>query len=621
MRGNGKRWGLGLGILVGLVSLVSVASANELWVTPQKANAEKKIGNWTVANLGGETHFGFVVPDNFESFEKATIVLLPEEAGTFTYDLQLSMAKHGDAQDMFTNSLPGLTATTGEQVLTELDVSAIIPALTQVDDAGKTYLTLNMELPVKQDNTQVLGLRFQYTGPAGPQGEQGEQGIQGETGLTGPQGPQGETGVQGVPGPQGPQGPIGLTGAQGVPGPEGPEGPSGAVALAGMVCPPGGALIGFDANGQILCSNFTPTSTIINTIDSVGDVGRHISIAIGIDNLPIIAYFDNTQNMLKALHCGDVQCITGNTISNVDSISLGVGIRKTSIAIGTDGFPIISYFDSNDDALKVSHCGDHTCSSGNLVTVIENLDPAGIESSIAIGQDGLPIISYADWANNDLKVAHCGNTSCSSGNVLTTVDNSFDVGRGSSLAIGQDGLPLISYNDRGNHATKILHCGNSACTAGNQISTADENNGLGETSIAIGVLMPIVTYFNNASSDRNLHVLSCILPTCTGGTLNFIRGVVDSSGDTGSHNSVAIGTDSRGIIAYFDAISEDLKVAHCGSENCSLIDSTVIVDEALQVGEYAAITIGTDGLPIIAYYDKTNGDLKVAHCGNLFCTP
>ncbi len=128
---------------------------------------------------------------------------------------------------MFTNSLPGLTAITAAQVLTELDVSAIIPALTQVEDAGKTYLTLNMELPVKQDNTQVLGLRFQYTGPAGPQEE---------------------------PGPQGDPGPIG---------------PSGNFDLAGKRCGSLESIYGFDEDGNMLCSergNIDPVSAPVQPV-------------------------------------------------------------------------------------------------------------------------------------------------------------------------------------------------------------------------------------------------------------------------------------------------------------------------------------------------------------------
>jgi hypothetical protein len=39
------------------------------------------------------------------------------------------------------------------------------------------------------------------------------------------------------------------------------------------------------------------------------------------------------------------------------------------------------------------------------------------------------------------------------------------------------------------------------------------------------------------------------------------------------------------------------------------------------VGSYNTITIGVDGLGLIAYFDLTNFDLKVAKCSSVFCIP
>ena len=35
-------------------------------------------------------------------------------------------------------------------------------------------------------------------------------------------------------------------------------------------------------------------------------------------------------------------------------------------------------------------------------------------TSVTVGADGLPFISYRDTTNTDLKVAHCSNVSCTS---------------------------------------------------------------------------------------------------------------------------------------------------------------------------------------------------------------
>ena len=49
---------------------------------------------------------------------------------------------------------------------------------------------------------------------------------------------------------------------------------------------------------------------------------------------------------------------------------------------------------------------------------LRNLDSTGnvgYDTSITIGADGFPIISYRDLTNQNLKVAKCGDASCSQG--------------------------------------------------------------------------------------------------------------------------------------------------------------------------------------------------------------
>jgi hypothetical protein len=44
------------------------------------------------------------------------------------------------------------------------------------------------------------------------------------------------------------------------------------------------------------------------------------------------------------------------------------------------------------------------------------VDPGGDKgwgTSVAVGVDGLPIVSYLDMENMNLKVAHCANRECS----------------------------------------------------------------------------------------------------------------------------------------------------------------------------------------------------------------
>ena len=72
--------------------------------------------------------------------------------------------------------------------------------------------------------------------------------------------------------------------------------------------------------------------------DPENSVGLESSIVIGNDNFPVVSYWDETANMLKIAKCNDTAC-SGNdeTVTSVAS-----GGRQTSIAISQDGFPVIT---------------------------------------------------------------------------------------------------------------------------------------------------------------------------------------------------------------------------------------------------------------------------------------
>ena len=194
---------------------------------------------------------------------------------------------------------------------------------------------------------------------------------------------------------------------------------------------------------------------------STADTGRMTSIAIGTDGLPLVSYWDASNGDLRALHCGNLLCNSGNISATLDSN--GVVGQETSLTIGADGLPVISYRDDTNADLKVLHCGDLLCSSGNISTTVDSAGNVGSYSSITIGSDELPVIGYLDSTNTALKVLHCGNLLCNSSNVITTLDGPGLVGWYLGITIGADGLPLISYRDNANTDLKVAHCSNAFC--------------------------------------------------------------------------------------------------------------------------------------------------------------
>src|SRR5688572_31033722 len=98
----------------------------------------------------------------------------------------------------------------------------------------------------------------------------------------------------------------------------------------------------------------------------------------------------------------------------------------------------------------------------------------------------------------------------------------------------------------------------------------------------------------------------------------FARTTLDGSGNVGQYSSVTIGTDGLALISYYDATNGDLKVAHCSDVACTSATLTT-VDSARSVGTYSEVAIATDGVALISYYDATNGDLKVANSSDAIC--
>ena len=368
-------------------------------------------------------------------------------------------------------------------------------------------------------------------------------------------------------------------------------------------------------NGDLTCARM-PIG-VVSVIEPYANFARHSSIAIGVDEYPIIS-FAGESSRLTIVKCNNQSCSTSNPPIILDHVA-GAG-EYSSIAIGADNNPIISYTATIEKELKVVKCTNQSCSSFNPPLVLDSsigID-VGYFTSLAIGADDNPIISYFDATNGDLKVIKCSNQSCSAFTPPVILDSVGIVGYYTSIAIGADNNPIISYYDFTNEDLKVVKCSNPNCTNFNPPVILDSIGAVGEyTSIAIGAdSIPIISYYDK--TNGNLKSVKCSDQNCSNFTFS---NVLHSEGDVGKYTSIVIGADNNPVIGYYDETNGNLNILRCSSQNCSASKRFItILDSVGDVGEFLSVAIGADNSPIVSYFDVTNGFLKVYSCGDEACS-
>jgi len=360
------------------------------------------------------------------------------------------------------------------------------------------------------------------------------------------------------------------------------------------------------------CGNATLRRDVIRAIDAppmgfkfANNVDS--AIAIGTDNFAVIAYYDDQNESLKFIKCRSVDCSLWKPAITLDGPVAG---EEPSVAIGNDGFPIISY--QKGGGLGVIHCTKNDCSMADTPEQVTNNDDA-LDTSIAIGTDNNPVISYFG-GNEDLLFVHCTSTDCSTNDAPITMDSAGLVGEDTSIMIGDDDNPIISYADFDGTSLKIIHCTSVNCSTRDAPRVLDSVGEPHETSITKGTDgNAIVAYSDNDTGP--LRVVHCTNVSCS---TSATAVALDSEGFT-DFASIAIGNNGFPVVSYFSThfTENNLRMVNCTSVDCSTSSDPILLDGPDDVGADTAIAIPSGGGPVISYLDFQNGDLKMVSVGGI----
>lgn len=350
-------------------------------------------------------------------------------------------------------------------------------------------------------------------------------------------------------------------------------------------------------NGVLSLSSNGGSVNLPNQLQSLSLVGQTLSLS-GIQSSVSIAQFLSRANPPAA-----------RTVNRLDT-STGL---LPSITIASDGNGLIAYSESNIPtfSLKVFHCADTACSTGTATTVLSQAYSYG-PAAIAIGSDGLAVICAYQTDNADLIIVHCSDLACSN-STSNAVDTTGDVGQFASITVGGDGLALVAYMDATNSMLKIFHCNDILCSGGTATTLADTS---GHISIMTGINGYAIVQFSS-SSGTSLGNFYCVNADCSSFGVTFV-----ATGGVGiGQISSVLGYDGFALVVFYDTTNTCLKAFHCTNIACTTTDGVnTITTSASNMGLSHSVTTGIDNLPLITYYDSAQQGIAVFHCANLACS-
>ena len=316
----------------------------------------------------------------------------------------------------------------------------------------------------------------------------------------------------------------------------------------------------------------------IQTVDSVGDVGANVSLALDAAGNAHISYLDSTNGNLK--YASWNSSTSAWDINTVDS-SGDVGFGNTSLALDSAGNAHIGYFDSTNYELKYTAWNSST-SAWDINTV----DSGGYDASLALDSADNPHISYCGDAG--LKYA-AWNSSTSAWDI-NTVDSSGDT---ISLALDSADNAHISYcGDAG-----LEYAAWNSSTSAWDINTVDNSGGTWNTSLALDATgNPHISYSNYLSRDLKYAAWNNSTSSWD------IQAVV-----AGANTCLALDSAGNPHISYYD--NDEVKYAAWNSSTSTWDIQTV--DSVDMFGTYTSLALDSADNAHIAYYG-TNNDLKYA---------
>lgn len=368
-------------------------------------------------------------------------------------------------------------------------------------------------------------------------------------------------------------------------------------------CAQGEFFQGFGANGAPICALLPLAFDRI--VESSLDYGFHVRLVLRPDGRPLLAYYEQSAQLVRLYDCADAVCANG-TPRNIATVGdVGKGI---ALVLRTDGRPLLAYIDDTNDTLRVYSCNDAACTAGSDTLLATSVLAPSLD--MALRADGNAVMVFRSSTNFLMQTWHCSNINCTAG--TKREHNTLPIGV--AVVIRPDGRPLLGAGGDGGAADspRFWDCDDAGCTTGTLRPTSgvafQDLRGMRLRADGRALMLT-----NRPGISQS--IVACADVNCTTAPGAAIPGC-NASGDA----EIAFRADGTAVIACTPAVNSEFALAlyDCGNSSCS-IGSTRQLLPLGRAGIAVAVAIRADDRPVIAYHDETNNDIAIYVCATPQC--
>jgi hypothetical protein len=276
----------------------------------------------------------------------------------------------------------------------------------------------------------------------------------------------------------------------------------------------------------------------------------------------VLAYATDA-HLINLIVCNDPACDT-YTSTIVDGVLASHEFSLPNLALDSVDYPVLSYFDSQAQGIKLVYCGDKLCQSRRTTVISQGITVTAM--TMMLDNRDNPIIAFRDAANT-LNLLACDSLLCEAPKVQI-LDDTRPIGDFFSIILNEQNIPAVAYMDSAANTLHLATCDTAACKTPVSAPIANPTNLVNPPLLTLSPLGLPMLFFAEANA---LNVVLCNDAVCTQPTINPLGLEIVGNAIIGQ----SYDEDGNDVLLFMDA-EKRLTLLRCNDGRCTAPQLQVI---------------------------------------------